>query len=543
MLASVGAPPLSPMHPMPEDVPAPSGASRASLIDQATQRPSCSDDVYRALRLLERFTCRNVALIHRVDELVEWIRDATALRLFGTGRAPTPFRGPSVERVEQSAAERLMRQRVATQNDDTSSKAHRQLLVCTLESLPLSLLRRNVASVGLQQLHALFSCLHKSENALEENELDDESPYCQLDVPDVVTLSWIRSLRSDLVQTVYYVVDETLCDLIDCGGQPAHGSNAANDATRARSRNQAIGRAVSAAEEGLSFLLAYPHNGANLSQEEASANAVDGSAENADVSRRLVALQYQCDALTTALMTLQESIFSGSTPGVLQDNEPLRWWKVVRDLSSQISVEVEALDTDLNLSCDRGREDGASIGNSPPDDGHLGQSESSNGNAENEYVLVDSSCDFGEADGRDRCNGKTCRAIHIERRTLVYSGKGCVVRSPKPTLRPTAQRSKVASKHHEPPDPTSLYQSLYEELRGRLGMIQLNEVDASASLISQAVATDDETTDSNSTLSPEPLCGAERERISASGFLAELRGALQGDSAISEAGKAWGTDL
>jgi hypothetical protein len=546
LLASIGAPPLSLMHPMAEDGPTYEGTRPQPALDGSPNlfTPVGDDDADRILDLLERFTYQNVALIGRVDELVGWIRDATALRFLGTGRAPTPSRGPSVERVERSAASKLARQRAMRQSNANASTTQQQQpsLTHTLESLPLSSLRRNIAIVGLQQLQALCFCLRKCEHSPNENELIDESNYRELDVPDVVTLSWIRSLRSDLVHAVYCVVEATLSDLIDCAGQAAKGTDGANDAIRVRPSRQAMHRAVSAAEEGLSFLHAYPHSG--VVRSETSPMTAAGSEIGADLSWRLGGLQTQCDALTTALLTLQESICAGSYPAVQLYDEPQRWWTLIRDLSSQISVEVEALDSDWKLSGGRGRQDGASTSSSPPDEDHThGQAESTSGSGENEYVLVDSSREDDDADGRDECDGDSSRTNRNESRTLVYSGQGSVVRPRTPRLRPTSKRESRASKSNAPLDPILLYQSLYEELRGRLGMIQLDEVDASASMGSPEVDEEDKC-ESNHALSagvgPPALCGVAREQVSAT-FLAELRGAMRDDSPmIAEAVSAWG---
>jgi hypothetical protein len=544
LLASVGAPPLSLMHPMAEDGPTYQGTWRPAAFDGLPNRftPVGDDDANRVLDLLERFTYQHVALIGRMGELVEWIRDATALRFLGTGRAPTPSRGPSVERVERSAASKLARQRAMRQNDANASTTQQQpALTHALESLPLASLRRNIAIVGLQQLQALCFCLRECEHSPNENELIDESHYCELDVPDVVTLSWIRSLRSDLVHAVYSVVEATLSDLIDCAGQAAKGTDGANDAICVRPSHHVMHRAARAAEEGLSFLHAYPRRG--VVRRETSTMTAAGSEIGADLSWRLVGLQTQCDALTTALLTLQESICAGSYSAARQGNEPQRWWTLIRDLSSQISVEVEALDSDWKLLSDRGRQDGASTSSSPPDDDHTpGQAESSYGSGENEYVLVDSSREDDDADGRNQYDGDSSRTNRNESRTLVYSGQGSVVRPPKPSLRPASKRESKASKHHAPLDPTLLYQSLYEELRGRLGMIELDEVDAIASLGSPDVD-EEEKCESTSALSagvgPPALCGVAREQVSAT-FLAELRGAMRGDAPIAEAVSAWG---
>jgi hypothetical protein len=545
LLASVGAPPLSLMHPMAEDGPSYKGTWRQPALDGSPNLSTTvrDDDADRVLDLLERFTYQHVALIGRVDELVEWIRDATALRFLGTGRAPTPSRGPSVERVERSAASKLVRQRAMRQNDANTSATQQQqpALTHTLESLPLASLRRNIAVVGLQQLQALCFCLRECEHTPDENELNDDSNYRELDVPDVVTLSWIRSLRSDLVHALYCIVEATVSDLMDCDGQPTKGIDGANYSRSVRPSHQAMHRAVSAAEEGLSFLHAYPHSGVVRSETSTMNSA--GSEIGADLSWRLNGLQNQCEALTTALLTLQESICAGSYSAARQDYEPQRWWTLIRDLSSQISVEVEALDSDWKLLSGRDRQDGASSSNSPPDDDHPpGQAESSYGSGENEYVLVDSSREDDDADGRDQCDGDITRTNRNESRTLVYSGQGSVVRPPKPSLRPTSKRESNASKHHAPLDPALLYQSIYEELRGRLGMIELDEVDASASMGTTEVD-DEELCESTRVLSaglgPPALCGVAREQVSAT-FLAELRGAMRDDSPITEAVRAWG---
>jgi hypothetical protein len=86
-----------------------------------TQETDCEPAVEASigktrLAAVETLTCHHVALIGRVDDLLEWIRDATALQFFHPGGSvslDSTAQGaihisPSVELVERSAASRLL---------------------------------------------------------------------------------------------------------------------------------------------------------------------------------------------------------------------------------------------------------------------------------------------------------------------------------------------------------------------------------------------------------------------------------------------------
>jgi hypothetical protein len=490
LLGSVGAPPLTPLEPAAE-----ASAGRARLA---------------AVEALAR---HHAALVGRVDDLLEWIRDAAALRLFrpGGGSAPpgSDPRGaarfsPSVELAERSAAARLLGERKGNDEGtaaprvpaprDGSSERPRSLARAA-GSLPLARIRRNVALVMMRQIQALSACARDDEGNEGEAGRDPASGGADGDaprrgaegddprLPAVITLSWLRSLRDDLTRALSCVVDASC----KCSGTPSpsglggKAGNALAGKSNSASRDAAVvfddlplsamHRATALAREALAYLESYPQGAAH--------DATSKTATDADrhCDELLRALQPQSLALITASLALNESLCSPPRDRgeLLAGHEFHLWWTTLRDLSRRLSNDVESLGAALRLPKRRHRSPsplhGGDDGNDREGDSQR-QHRSTKG--DDGHVLVSQSDELELRVPGDRSRDRELSS------TLVYSGQGSAARNVAPSRRggaPTCSAQIPAAHHAASVD---LYQSLIQELQGRLGMVLQEEVDATS---------------------------------------------------------------
>jgi hypothetical protein len=560
LLGSIGLPPLTPVAWAPEH----SLAAGASSMDQTW------------LVAVERLARHHVALIRRVDDLLEWIKDSTALGFFGIGgafpssssltrRGAIQFFAPSVELVERSAAARLLHQ---LNRRDAEASVHQEPIhslqadghppahAFRARSLPLARLRRNVAIVMLRQIHALSGRIQDDEYIEDEKSGcetslgeatsaaswwcgDDDDPC----LPTVITLSWLRSLRNDLARALFHAVDVSFScsrtlrkSSLDArevnsmkGNVPSTLSNLA--AIGNHPLSQTMLGATALAKEALAYLEHYPQINLHSSAEASSKTSTDTDSYYEDVLRGV--LQPRSLALLTASLALNESLFSLFRNGcdrVAAGDECQAWWTTLQDLSRQLSHDVESLGAALQLREGRHRTPSQHDGLCCDDDGDDSQGQQRRGDSDKEYVLINPSDDVELLPLPNRVPDGRSKSQQVSS-TLVYSGQGSVVRA-------AASSSRGGTPTSATQDPAThgasfeLYQCLIQELQGRLDLVRQEEVDVTSFMDSTVPTEGHDETNQDESIPvrtpgkdelPEPSAGI--GPFSAM-LLSELRGAL-----------------
>ena len=135
-----------------------------------------------------KFTKSHVQFLLTIDQVYDWLSHCTSIHL---GLGP---QSQCVERVERSMAAKQQNMKLVPQSHT------RKCILC------LSTVRLNVAKSLVAQLESLLSIW----KALRPSDEDSHADYDPLEIPAIITLSWIKDARHEIAILLSQILQSTV---------------------------------------------------------------------------------------------------------------------------------------------------------------------------------------------------------------------------------------------------------------------------------------------------------------------------------------------
>jgi hypothetical protein len=278
----------------------------------------------------------HVQLLLTLDQAFHWIQVSASLHL---GLGP---RSQCVERVERSALAKEYRRDQQQQQQAANPREEPQSHV-SKSILTLASVRKIVAQIMVDQAASLTFVLEQVAAASSEA-TDIELTGAVLsttpvEMPEVVSLTWIKSSRSEIAALLSHVLDR-LCT-IPC----LQVLTNASDSRRSQVVDESTRNVQQAKEYLVSMLLLNKNNASSKTTTIQEQPIID------PLVKPLLQYREQLDALQAAIWACQLS--NNKSDGASQGSDRLEWWSRVRYLSATCqAIEQEIQDTFFHVDDD-----------------------------------------------------------------------------------------------------------------------------------------------------------------------------------------------